>query len=105
MLTWSGGILELLEALEKLKNFIIGHDLPHTDTALFGIKCPYCGKSDRIRPLESPQELQSSFDTADLRTYTELWQSLTPSDNSLAVCKFCQNPLRLNHTQAEPLYK
>ena len=42
-------ILETNEATEVLKTFVLTHGLPKTDMALFGIKCPYCGKSDRIR--------------------------------------------------------
>lgn len=40
------------ESVQKLRQFVIDHGLPKTDMALFGIKCLYCGKSDRIRQLE-----------------------------------------------------
>ena len=49
------------EAVERLKLFAICHGLPQTDMALFGIKCPYCGKSDRIRALEKPDEKKNGI--------------------------------------------
>jgi hypothetical protein len=49
--------LETNEAVEELKKFVLEHSLPKTEMALFGILCPYCGKSDRIRQLENPQAL------------------------------------------------
>jgi hypothetical protein len=77
-------ILETNEAAEKLKTFVLTHGLPTTDMALFGIKCPYCGKSDRIN----------------------LWDQLARSNGSLGVCKFCQNLLLLqDQASAVPLYK
>ena len=45
------------EAVEKLKTLVLTNGLPKTDMALFGIKCPYCGKSDRIRELEERMEV------------------------------------------------
>ncbi len=83
------------EVVQKFQVFIIDHGLPKTDMALFGIRCPYCGKSDRIRQLEDPDELQGSMDPEDMKIYTELWMHLTQSSGSLGVCKFCNNPLNL----------
>ena len=95
------------EAVERLKSFAIRHNLPQTDMALFEIKCPYCGKSDRIRTLENPDELKNGIDPDDLRQYSELWMNLLPSGGSLGVCKFCQNLLELNQGEgrAEALYR
>ena len=95
------------EAVERLKSFAIRHGLPQTDMALFGIKCPYCGKSDRIRTLENPDKLKNGIDPDDLRQYSELWMSLTTSGGSLGVCKFCQNLLELNEGEglAVALYR
>jgi hypothetical protein len=83
------------EVIQKFQQFVIEHGLPKTDMALFGIRCPYCGKSDRIRELEDPDELQEGMDPEDIKKYTELWKNLTPSSGSLGVCKFCNNPLHL----------
>ncbi len=95
------------EAVERLKSFAIRHDLPQTDMAFFDIKCPYCGKSDRIRSLENPDELKNGIGPDDRRQYSELWMSLSPSGGSLGVCKFCQNPLELieGERRAEALYR
>ena len=49
--------MENVEAIDKLKALIIENNLPQTDMSIFGIKCPYCGKSDRIRKLEPPEDL------------------------------------------------
>ena len=83
------------EVVHKFQQFVIEHGLPKTDTALFGIRCPYCGKSDRIRQLEEPDELQQDMDPEDMKKYTELWKQVTPSGGSVGVCKFCNNPLHL----------
>jgi hypothetical protein len=82
------------------------HGLPLTDMALFGIRCPYCGKSDRVRQLESPDELENDLPPADVEVYRNLWQSLISGDPGLGVCKFCQNVLRLpDGNRAESLFE
>jgi hypothetical protein len=93
------------EAMAELKFFVLDHGLPKTEMALFGIKCPYCGKSDRIRQLEPPQELQGALPEVDLQQYTLLWQGLAEKDGLLGICKFCLNPLKLHLEEglAEPL--
>jgi len=99
--------METIEAMAAIKLFVMDHGLPRTDLALFGIKCPYCGKSDRIRQLETPEELRGSLAGADLERYTTLWQSLAKKDVQLGFCKFCLNPLKLDLAggQAEPLFE
>lgn len=93
------------EAIAELKRIVLDHGLPRTEMALFGIKCPYCGKSDRIRQLETPQELYGGLPEADLQQYTALWKSLAEDDGLLGICKFCLNPLKLDleESLAEPL--
>ncbi len=99
-------LLETNEAAEKLKTFVLTHDLPKTDMALFGIKCPYCGKSDRIRELEEPDALSAKIDSENVAIYFNLWDQLARSNGSLAVCKFCQNLLLLqDQASAAPLYE
>ncbi len=95
------------EVVQHLQQFIIDHDLPGTDMALFGIKCPYCGKSDRIRQLEEPEELHGGIDPEDIKKYADFWANFTQSKGSLGVCKFCQNPLKVSMEEgrAEALYK
>jgi len=88
--------MEINEATQKLQQFIIGHNLPKTDMALFGIKCPYCGKPDRIRQLEEPEILNGEMEPEVLVEYDELWTILSEPDGSLGVCKFCQNPLKIS---------
>lgn len=95
------------ESVQKLRQFVIEYGLPKTDMALFGIKCLYCGKSDRIRQLEIPDELHEKMDSKDMKRYSDLWKRLTQSGDSLGVCKFCQNLLKLylEKGKAEALYK
>jgi len=88
--------VETHEAVEELKSLIIEHDLPQTDMAIFGVTCPYCGKSDRIRRLEPPEDLDGAIDSTKREKYTVLWQRLNPSAARLGICKFCLNPLELN---------
>ncbi len=93
-------------AAEELKTFVITHGLPKTDMALYGIQCPYCGKSDRIRELEEPDALGEKVDSNQLAIYLNLWDQLSRSNGSLAVCKFCQNLLLLQvSANALPLYE
>jgi len=92
--------------VEQLKFFIIKKDLPETDFALFNVKCPYCGKSDRIRQLEPPDSLNSKFNPQDLNASIEIWHNLARSGESLGFCKFCETPLKLiNNRSAEPLFQ
>ncbi len=88
--------MENCEAIEKLKLLIIENELPRKDRAFFGIKCPYCGKSDRIHRLEAPQALGPMLDSAQSRQYAALWKQLDSFQVGLAVCKFCLNPLALD---------
>ena len=99
--------MKTIESMAALKLFIMEHGLPKIDMALFGVKCPYCGKSDRIRQLETPEELNGDLASADLEQYTTLWQSLAKEDVLLGFCKFCLNPLKLDlaQGQAEPLFE
>ena len=98
--------MEINEAAEKLKTFVLTNGLPKTDMALFGIKCPYCGKSDRIRELEEPDALSEKIDSENMAIYFSLWDQLARSTGSLAVCKFCQNLLLLqDQASAAPLYE
>jgi hypothetical protein len=93
------------ESLEAVKQLVIEHNLPKKDLALFGIRCPYCGKSDRIRQLEVPESLNGGLEADEMAAYEKLWQLLTPADESLGVCKFCLNPLRLlANGQAESFF-
>lgn len=93
--------MEIHDAVEKLKSLIIENDLPRTEMAVFGIKCPYCGKSDRIRTLEPPEDLVESVDSTNLEHYTALWQRLNPLGARLGVCRFCLNPLALAPRQSQ----
>lgn len=98
--------METNEAVEKLRQFVIEYGLPKTEMALFGVKCPYCGKSDRIRRLENPNELRGEISSEDVKQYAKFWQSLTQSKRFLGVCKFCQNPLKISKEgRSEALYK
>ena len=98
--------METNEAAEVLKTFVLTHGLPQTDMALFGIKCPYCGKSDRIRELEEPDALSKKIDSENMAIYFSLWDQLARSNGSLGVCKFCQNLLLLqDQASAAPLYE
>ena len=98
--------METLDVVQKLQRFIADHDLPKTDIALYGIKCPYCGKSDRIRKLEAPDELEGIIDPEDIKTYSDCCVALSLPMGSLGVCKFCQNPLRISvkEGKAEAVY-
>ena len=94
----------LLEAALKLQELVMRHGLPCSDYALFGVKCPYCGKIDRVSQLETPEKLQQNMDAEEARMYTEHWHRLARPDHSIGVCTSCHNLLSLNeNTDAKPL--
>lgn len=89
--------MDAREATASMKRLIIECGLPRTEMALLGILCPYCGKTDRIRQLEPPQELEGVLSEADFELYKGTWSILvTTNGDDLGVCRFCLNPLRLN---------
>ena len=87
------------EEIEKFKNLILKLELPRNDFALFGLSCPYCGKTDRIHRLEDPSELiEAPTD------YEVIWSKFRPK-GELVVCKFCRQVLILSEPRgsASPL--
>ena len=87
--------MENIEAIDKLKVLIIDNDLPQTEMSIYGIQCPYCGKSDRIRKLEPPEDLSEIVEPEVLKLYGDLWRQLNPSAAQLGTCKFCLHPVEL----------
>ena len=87
------------EKIERLRAIVVELELPRHDFVLFGVKCPYCGKADRIHKLENPSELgETSVE------YAEIWNKFR-SKGELAVCKFCRQVLLLSEPSgsASPL--
>ena len=70
--------------IERYRQLIRDLGLPREDFALFGLRCPYCGKSDRINRLEKPEELESPSDE-----YSRLWGRFGKTGD-LVVCRFCE---------------
>jgi hypothetical protein len=91
----------VIDDIEKLQRILIEEGLPQTERAYFGLKCPYCGKSDRIRELESPQSLAGALGSGTLSLYQGLWSRFEAPGCVLGVCKFCQNPLRILSSGAQ----
>ncbi len=83
------------EVCEQFQRLIIDNELPKTEMALYGVRCPYCGKSDRIQKLETPGELEYELLSDDLKAYAETWEYLTRDCDSLGTCRFCYNPLKI----------
>ncbi|MCF8128070.1 MAG: hypothetical protein K9N10_06120 [Deltaproteobacteria bacterium] len=93
-----------IEVIEDLRNFVMEQDLPATEITLFGVKCPYCGKSDQIRKLEPPDDLQHVVDAEALAAYSDFLNKNNHLDKSIGVCRFCRNCLMLAKSgRAEPL--
>jgi hypothetical protein len=72
------------EDIERYRQLIRELGLPKEDFAIFGLRCPYCGKSDRINRLEKPEDL-----TPCPEEYFRLWERFGPQGD-LVVCKFCE---------------
>ena len=81
------------EQIERYRNLIRDLGLPKRDLALFGIRCPYCGKSDRINPLEKPEDLEPCPED-----YRKLWEQFG-QEGDLVVCKFCEVLLVMDKDQ------
>ena len=75
------------EDIERYRQLVRELGLPKQEFALFGLRCPYCGKSDRINRLEKPEELEDSP-----REYYRLWKNFG-REGDLVICKFCQGLL------------
>lgn len=82
--------MENWDDIEKLNKLVTEMELPRHDFALFGLKCPICGKSDRIHKLETPDELQGAP-----AEYRRLW-TIFSNTRPLVVCKFCRQVLSLS---------
>ena len=78
------------EEIERFKAIVVELELPRHNFVLFGVMCPYCGKSDRIHELEDPSELGEIP-----IEYDEIWNKFS-SKGKLAVCKFCRQVLLLS---------
>ena len=87
------------EEIERFSYIIVELELPRHDFALFGVKCPYCGKTDRIHILEEPSELGEAP-----TDYEVIWNKFRPK-GELVVCKFCLKVLILSESRgsASPL--
>ena len=92
------------ERIEQMRSLAINHGLPKTDMALYDVRCPYCGKSDRIMLLETPEELGKTLGADELDSYESIWREIAETTGSIGICKFCQNVLKLGKKgRAEPL--
>ncbi len=87
------------EDIEGYRRLIRDLGLPQQDFALFGLRCPYCGKSDRINRLEKPEELETCPEE-----YQRLWEKFG-GEGDLVVCKFCEGLLVMgkDRSSATPL--
>ncbi len=81
--------------VEDLKRFALEHELPRRETALFGVMCPFCGKSDRIRALEPPEDLKDEMREEHRDFYSKIWNGLVDEEAILGICRFCNNILKL----------
>ena len=89
--------------IEELSKIILSLGLPKNDFALFGIPCPFCGKSDRIHRLESFEELCHEQDKEKVKRLLSLLKKANPGGKPLGVCKFCRNILALSGNRAESI--
>jgi len=90
---------------EVMKRLVMDHELPRREKTLFGVMCPYCGKSDRIRVLEPPQDLEEEIPENSRNVYAAAWADLAGPGEFLGICRFCVNILKLsgNNSTAVPL--
>jgi hypothetical protein len=77
------------EEIEKFGNLVAELELPRDDFALFGVKCPYCGKTDRIHKLEKPSQIRDAPPE-----YERLWNKYSARGEPV-MCMFCRQALVL----------
>ena len=85
-------------AIELLQQIILENSLPRTDMALFGLLCPYCGKSDRIHGLEAPQRLNGTLAHDALLRYAEFAHLSKVAPGFLTLAPQCINGCRVAFT-------
>ncbi|MBA4392940.1 MAG: hypothetical protein C0407_05255 [Desulfobacca sp.] len=85
------------EVIERFRKLIFEMGLPRNDYALFGVKCPYCGKSDRINRLESPEEL-----TDCPEEYRLFWDKFGFRGDPV-ICTFCRQVLSIDNTSHQAM--
>jgi len=81
------------EEIERFRDLVVKLELPRHDFALFGVKCPYCGKTDRIHKLEEPSELPEAP-----TEYERFWDRFR-LNGDLVLCKFCRQILLLSESK------
>ncbi len=83
-----------LADLERLKEILLIYELPRQDLALFGVLCPLCGKTDRIRQVELPHQVKEYHDIPRdvAEFYTYIYSACINNEQVMAVCKFCNTP-------------
>lgn len=79
-------MVDTSEAVGLFRDFLIEQSLPRTEIALLGIRCPYCGKTDRIHELEKPGDLKDCLGPESLSEYEALWDTLSTEGSSPGVC-------------------
>ena len=75
------------EDLERFRTLVLELGLPRQNMAYVGLRCPYCGKSDRIHRLESASELDDPP-----AEYAEFWMRYG-NRGCIMVCSFCRQVL------------
>lgn len=81
------------EKIERFRDIIVKLELPRHDFAIFGVMCPYCGKTDRIHKLEEPSEIEETP-----AEYDVIWNKFRPK-GELVMCKFCRQILLLSESR------
>ncbi len=77
---------------ERLRRLVLELDLPMARVHVLPVRCPYCGKSDRIHALTDPASERGV--PPDHRTeYETLWKDF--GGQGLGVCKFCHQLVRV----------
>lgn len=84
---------EKWQEIERFRSLVIELDLPRREVAVCSLKCPYCGKSDRVHKLETPSELEGAPEE-----YLRLWDRYG-AGAGLVVCKFCHQLLRFSEEE------
>ncbi len=91
------------ERIETLREIILQYNLPRSDLALFGVLCPLCGKTDRIRELEPLEDLKNmlSQDEKAVELFEYCYKELLKTNFRLGVCKFCNMPIKIDSEKGQ----
>jgi hypothetical protein len=92
----SGSIMDIFDATDIVRRFWLDRANGISSQEVVLAKCPFCGKTDRIRliPLDQPK------DEPPDQEYQAAIEMLSSPGGTLGICRFCLNVVQV-HKQGQ----